>query len=234
MPVSITPGYDFSVNAIPTRETLALQAQNLQISGIPLSALDATIVIAAINDSTAATNLPLEGSLWIDARGNVWGKTADGNVRVKRSDGGWESNRFYYDNSRGFMRPGMLVTLEAINANTQVTITNFHWDIAPADPFNHAFGVCQATLHSQASDVAKFIVCCQGRTRGTVLAGSPIIGAAQHYNMSTGAYAGLAAYADFYLSAASFQRLGEGAEKDESWPVTDPRFYFFGLGIPRK
>ena len=234
MPVTITPGYDFGVNAIPTRETLTLQAKNLSLSGIPLSALDATMIVASIDDSTAATNLPLEGSLWFDAQGNLWGRTADGNVKVRRSAGGWESNRFLYDNSRGEMRPGMLVTLEAINANTQVTITDFHLDIAPADPFNHAFGVLQDTAHSQAATESRFRFVGFGRTRGTIIAGSPLAGAAQHYNMSTGAYAGLAAYADFYLGAASFQRLGEGAERDYSWPTTDPRFVFFGLGIPRK
>lgn len=91
---NITPGYDFGPTEVPRRDTLLLQATALQVTGIPLSSVDAAILKISINSATNATNLPSEGSLWVDAHGDLWGRTADGDVRVRRTVGGWETNRF--------------------------------------------------------------------------------------------------------------------------------------------
>ena len=94
MTISITPGYDFGPNETPTRATLQQAAAGLQITGIPVSSLAAGIIAVHINDTTAASNLPGEGFLWVDARNNIWGRTGDGDVIVRRYQGGWETNRF--------------------------------------------------------------------------------------------------------------------------------------------
>jgi hypothetical protein len=95
MSVNITPGYDFSINEIPTRAKFLLQAE------VTITNIDAERIVStdqdgliAIEDTSNATLASSEGALWIDAQGTLWGRNRWGLVQVRRPTGGWESNRF--------------------------------------------------------------------------------------------------------------------------------------------
>lgn len=101
MTVTITPGYDFGINEVPTASTFGLQATGIQITGIPLSAIDADMAIVNINDASNASSVPNEGSMWVDHQTNVWGRTRWGPTKVRPYGGALESNRFSTRNSNG-------------------------------------------------------------------------------------------------------------------------------------
>lgn len=93
--MNITPGYDFGSTEIPTREKLGLMATGMSIRNIGYEQLQTTIIGITVTDASQ-TSLPAEGWMWGDARGNLWIKTRLGNVRVRCSEGGWESLRWPY------------------------------------------------------------------------------------------------------------------------------------------
>ncbi len=93
--MNIVPGYDFSVNEIPTRAKLGLMASGMSLTGISLDQIDGSVIVVTVTDGTQ-TSLPAIGWLWVDGRANIWGRTEFGNVIVRKSEGGWESNRIPY------------------------------------------------------------------------------------------------------------------------------------------
>jgi hypothetical protein len=116
---TITPGYDFGATEIPTRDKLLKQATGLQISGIPDENLANTLTREIISNTTAASNLPGEGALWCDGRGNLWGCTRWGNVQLRRYGGGSTTRRFEVPpgSITSIVRPGNLQSLGASNVN---------------------------------------------------------------------------------------------------------------------
>lgn len=121
MSISITPGRDFGDNEVPTVQTLREQAAGLIISGLPSGQLTAGFANIQVNDATSVSNLPMEGGLWFDKLGNLWGATRMGAVQVKRYAGGWESVRFMSLGSAGGpVQPGdafMITTIVPAASN---------------------------------------------------------------------------------------------------------------------
>lgn len=103
MALTIKPGYDFGVNEVPTRDTLLRQARKLQITGIGLSLIDATLIAQSIQ-SASSPSLPSEGWLWSDGAGNLWVETTNGQCRAHRAQGGWETRRYSW--SGAATKPG--------------------------------------------------------------------------------------------------------------------------------
>jgi len=91
----ITPGYIFGTTEIPNRAKFLLQASGLGVTDIPASAFGD--IFSLVVSETNPTTISAEGMLWIDAKGNLWGRNAQGTVCVRSVDGGWETNRFAPD-----------------------------------------------------------------------------------------------------------------------------------------
>jgi len=96
MVLSITPGYDFGVHEVPTRETLLRQARNMRVSGIGLDQIDASLVgiKSGTSSGTTSASLPSPGWMWADPGGSLWVETDHGAVKLKRAGGGFESVRW--------------------------------------------------------------------------------------------------------------------------------------------
>jgi hypothetical protein len=109
--VEITPGYDFGLTEIPTKNKFLQAALGIDIGKIQFEDVDVSLVASyggEVSGSTGAS-LPGEGYLWTDPAGNTWIETVDGPVRLNRNDGGWESMRWHnntrlvgQDDARGF------------------------------------------------------------------------------------------------------------------------------------
>lgn len=93
--MQVTPGYIFSANEVPTRGLLEQVLGGASITGIGYDALQAGAVGLTMTDNSQ-TSLASEGWCWIDSRSNVWVKTRNGLVRMRCSEGGWESIRWPY------------------------------------------------------------------------------------------------------------------------------------------
>jgi hypothetical protein len=95
---TITPGYDFGVNEIPTRDKFLAQAQGMSVGDISSDILDANFLTLLIGDTSGASGglLTDQGQLWISPDGSVWGRTGRGDVQVHRAEGGWETNRINF------------------------------------------------------------------------------------------------------------------------------------------
>jgi len=94
MVLTITPGYDFTINEVPTSSKFQQQAAGLVMSDIPLSNVDASLNVIKIADSTTASIMPNEGSMWVDHQLNVWGRTRWGALKIRTTGGVLETNRF--------------------------------------------------------------------------------------------------------------------------------------------
>jgi hypothetical protein len=96
MALTITPGYDFGVNEVPTNTKLKLMLDAMQIAGIPKGSVDsglAGILYGWLTGSTMAT-LPDEGSMLYDLNGRLFVKSATGVVSLYQSGfGGYETVR---------------------------------------------------------------------------------------------------------------------------------------------
>lgn len=156
--MNIVPGYDFSVNEIPTRAKLGLMASNLSLTGISLDQVDSSVIVVTVTDGTQ-TSLPAIGWLWVDGRQNVWGRTAYGNVIVRKSEGGWESNRIPYapgGTASDYALPGEIVQFSTLGANN-TNITSTRLSIVSGGSSTGGtwhVGVTQETVPSNATDVA--------------------------------------------------------------------------------
>jgi hypothetical protein len=94
MGLSITPGYDFGLNEIPTASTWGKQGSDVLLQDIPLSSIDSDLGTVGLQGSSSPSNLPNEGSLWVDHQTNVWGRTRWGALKVRTYGGAMETNRF--------------------------------------------------------------------------------------------------------------------------------------------
>jgi len=96
MALSITPGYDFTVNEVPTNAKIQLMLTGMQINDIPKGSIDGSLsgVLYGWLTGTTMATLPDEGSILWDISGNMWVKTNTGVVNLWRSGmGGYESVR---------------------------------------------------------------------------------------------------------------------------------------------
>jgi hypothetical protein len=93
--VQISPGYDFSVNEIPTNAKLQQMVAGMSITGIDIGQIDTTL-IAEIIGPTSAT-MPVEGWLRVDALNRIWVRDANAKqVCLDRGNwGGWETVRMF-------------------------------------------------------------------------------------------------------------------------------------------
>lgn len=91
--MTITPGYDFTVNEVPTRLKLETMTAGMSITGIDISQIAATLI--GIKKGDTSTSLPSEGWLLHDPPGGLWVLTRHGRVHLWRGGwGGLECNRF--------------------------------------------------------------------------------------------------------------------------------------------
>lgn len=93
--MQVTPGYSFAPTEVPTRGTLEQVTANMSLTGIGADALSSSVVGITMTDNSQ-TSLASEGWCWVDSRSNIWLKTRGGLVRMRCSEGGWESNRWPY------------------------------------------------------------------------------------------------------------------------------------------
>ena len=119
--MQVTPGYDFGVNEVPTQGTLQQMLTNMTLTGIAYDGLQSGVIGLTMTDNSQ-TSLAAEGWMWVDSRSNIWLKTRNGNVRVRCSEGGWESVRWPYGvnaTTSLFGLPGSMANLvEFITNNT--------------------------------------------------------------------------------------------------------------------
>lgn len=94
MAFQITPGYDFTVNEIPTRGKLQQMAAGLSLTGIVAAQMEGVTLIHLKTTADSAVSLPSNGWMWVDEHNTLWVKTSKGNVRLYRGWGGWESIRY--------------------------------------------------------------------------------------------------------------------------------------------
>lgn len=102
MAISITPGYDFTVQEVPTELLFKRQAEDLKITGIPASQIEGTITAIVFGDTTGASGAtpPAVGWIWVDSAGHRNLRVTEPNADVPRVDvrvwnahGGYESSR---------------------------------------------------------------------------------------------------------------------------------------------
>lgn len=93
MAMTIVPGYDFTVNEVPTQALFYQMVAGATITGVPLSQIDTSLIGIKLSDSSVS--LPSEGWLWKDNLGCLWVKSRWGNIRIYRgSYGGQETIRY--------------------------------------------------------------------------------------------------------------------------------------------
>lgn len=118
--MQIIPGYDFAQNEIPTPDKFHLAATGMSLFELTLSQLATALIGIQVTDGSQ-TSLPAVGWLAVDYYGNLWGRGRGGMVRVWRSRGGWESNRYQFIHSGqsadAVCRPGELIQIGELVAN---------------------------------------------------------------------------------------------------------------------
>lgn len=233
MPVQITPGYDFAVTEIPTKANLQAMAAGLSITGIPLSQFAVTLNIISINDTTSVSNLPNEGSLWVDQHGNIWGRTRFGDLKVRKYDGGWESNRFRSIGLSGTAgnpfapgRPARIAEAVALGTNVTEAVVAFGGQRSDNGQELHCF-VAQDTSASQAIDDAQYFrYCGRGMTRFfTHIDTSPSLIQQVRLKYNPGAATNWITE-DMFDNSTNIQ--AEGAELAVNGSPTEVRAYYFG------
>ncbi len=158
--MQIIPGYDFFATETPNRAKLGLMASGMSVIDIALEQINNTLLLVTVTDGTQLS-LPAEGWLWVDARNNVWGRTRNGNVIVRKSEGGWESNR-YRSGPGGtasvYSIPGEIVQfanfIVADTNESNVAIVVFSGGSATGGTWH--VGVNQETVPSTATDGVPF------------------------------------------------------------------------------
>ncbi len=97
MAITITPGYDFTVNEVPTKQTIKLLLDNIEFADIPPANLDAGLLginYGNLSGNTMTTMIG-EGNLMYDIHGHVFVLPATGAVCIlHNSYGGYETIRF--------------------------------------------------------------------------------------------------------------------------------------------
>lgn len=172
MALSITPGYDFTVNEVPTRAKLQLMLTGMVIAGIPKESLDSSlfgISYGWLTGSTMAT-LANEGDVLFDISGQFWVKTKNGPVNVYNTGaGGWETVRYRTADPRdtAFNNPlspnnfyGALESLVASNLDEDEV-----WFRIYTTQSQNLYCLPQVTTHSGAHNRVRPF----GTGRGTIL-----------------------------------------------------------------
>jgi hypothetical protein len=95
MAMTIVPGYDFSVNEVPTNSKLTSMLGNISLTGIDLTQIDGSLVMIRLETDTS---MPAAGWLRTDTLGNLKGAQIGGTgspLNVYRGNwGGWETQRY--------------------------------------------------------------------------------------------------------------------------------------------
>jgi hypothetical protein len=94
MTLTITPGYDFGLNEVPTASTWGKQGSDVLLQDIPLSSVDSDLGTVGLQGSSSPSNLPNEGSMWVDHQTNIWGRTRWGALKIRHYGGMIETNRW--------------------------------------------------------------------------------------------------------------------------------------------
>lgn len=91
--MNITPGYNFSVNEVPTRGLLQTMVAGMSVTGIDVEQISSALATLTLGE-TGATNTGTEGKLRVDNCGSLWVCVAQGEVKLWRANwGGWETRR---------------------------------------------------------------------------------------------------------------------------------------------
>lgn len=118
--MQISPGYNHGSTEVPTRETIGLSCSGMSVFDIDPSQI-ATSLIGQLVSTDSLSSLPAPGWMWVDQYGNLWGRNNNGIVRIFRSHGGWESNRYPFIHSgqsaSHTCRPGELIRFGQALAN---------------------------------------------------------------------------------------------------------------------
>jgi hypothetical protein len=111
MAVTITPGYDFTVNEVPTFATVQQMASGLSIQGLTFDNVSATLIGQKTGNTSGGTgsSLPAEAWMWSAPDGTIWIEAiyTDSGVTEKRPTplwtpyGGWTTSRFKYVRGSG-------------------------------------------------------------------------------------------------------------------------------------
>lgn len=74
MSLSITPGYDFAADEVPTRAKLRLAAGNIQVTDLDWTDVGATVRLMLNGQASegSGASMAAEGWMYYDARGNTW------------------------------------------------------------------------------------------------------------------------------------------------------------------
>lgn len=135
MAATITPGYDFQVNEIPTRAKLTAMLAGISLAAITRTQIDANIINAVYGDS--GTSLPGEGWIWVDRTGNVWTTSRWGLTKLRRTGGGMSTMRFSSNvilDSYGTFpvqnAAGRGFILNRLYASGDTNESNVHWHLS--------------------------------------------------------------------------------------------------------
>lgn len=97
--MTITPGYDFTINEVPTKAKFTAMLAGISLTAIDVVQISANLIGETIGDTSAS--MPLEGWLRVDPAGGIWVITASNvsepaaQVKIDRANwGGWETLRF--------------------------------------------------------------------------------------------------------------------------------------------
>lgn len=122
--VDVTPGYDFSVNEVPTSANFLKQATGMQISGIGINELEAGVLGIKSGDISNVTDSlqvgETVGTMWISALGDIWVQEQSGPVIMNRIMGGWETRRAFCAPDSSFpnhINPGSAMQIETTGGN---------------------------------------------------------------------------------------------------------------------
>lgn len=114
---TLTPGYDFGVNEVPTRDKFLRMARGLTLGDLSEEVIAADFLTVLKGSDTASSGGSPDrvGQLWVAPGGEIWLRGNRGNLQLWRANGGWETNRFNFDNtgSLGNGAPGFGGTFDS-------------------------------------------------------------------------------------------------------------------------
>lgn len=162
MALSITPGYDFGTTEVPRERTVDRWLRYLRVSGVDLGLLDAAINVHLRGEESGLTGSSLAGVgwLWTDPAGNIWVRSNTGPVKLFRTEGGWESNRFHYINADATRAEGY-ITNQNTSSRATLSLMRFENDVLETGSGNPNLALVQ---HSAASGDTGVRICFRGGT----------------------------------------------------------------------
>lgn len=106
------PGYDFSINEIPTVEKFRQQALGLRVdaSRVADTNVASDMRIHVYGDTSGNSGGSLagmnNGDIWTAPAGDIMVQTPRAVVKLWKAEGGYETNRWNYDATDGIAKPG--------------------------------------------------------------------------------------------------------------------------------